>query len=169
MANKPVQPFAGATSIDVTPMAGILVNVPPAVMPRLRHEQEGIGGVIAELEHSVPTFGDEVGISDDVYTRFVTYTNNLQQIRAARLVVDELAQALADSEVKYEDDREAVIGQIADMVKSAARRRDISLTVPFAKTIAYNAQIAVRAAKTRRKNAQAAEAEEAAEPATARQ
>jgi hypothetical protein len=171
MANKPVQPYAGPTAVDVTPMGSILVDVPQGVMPRLRRQQAGIDEVITEVDESVPAFATQVGLSQDIHVRFQACNNNLQQIRAARAVVDRLAEALEDSEAKYEDDRETIIGQIVDSVKSAARRIDISLLGPFEKTIAYNSQIAVRAAKTRRKNAAAAEAEAETEPqpATARQ
>lgn len=167
MASEPVQPYVGPMAADISSMQSILVDVAPGGMRRFRRQQEGIAGVIAELSASASVLAGPVGLSPEVYARFQTLNDNLDQIRAAREIVDKMAEVLAESEAKYENDREAVIGKIADAVKSAARRTDRSLLAPFAQTVAYNAQVAVRAAKTRRKNAEQGEDETQAEPAPA--
>jgi hypothetical protein len=104
-------------------------------------------------------------ISLDVYAHFVACTENLEKLRAARIVVDKLAEILEESEAFYEHEREADISIIADAVRSAARRKDDSIRAPFAKTLKYNSQVAEKAVKTRRKNAQAAAQAQPGEPA----
>lgn len=159
MASDIVQPYIGTTVVDLTPLGSILVDIIPGGMRYLRREQEGIDGVIGELSTSAPLLVGPVQLSPEVYTQFQTLNTNLGHIRAARVLIDKLAEVLVESEAKYEHDREAVIGKIADAVKSAARRTDRSLLGPFEKTLAYNNQVAMRAVKTRRKNAELAQAE----------
>jgi hypothetical protein len=93
--------------------------------------------------------------------RFQQFNTKLARVRAARLLVDKAAEVLAETEAVLEDQREAEIGVVVDSVKSAGRRKDASLLAPFEKTIRYNAQVGVRAAKTRKKNAQQSAGDEA--------
>lgn len=122
----------------------------------LRSEQEGINDVIEELKQSVPALGSKGAISPDVYAHFVACTGNLDKIRAARVIVDKLAEILDESEAYYEHEREGDISMIADAVRSAARRKDDSIRASFERTLKYNSQAAEKALKTRRKNAEAA-------------
>jgi len=157
MANKPAQRYGGPLAVDVTPLDGILFDLEPGGMQRLRREKDGIDGVIAELADSIPKFGALAGVSPDIYASFVSENDNLAKIREARAKVAKLAEVLAESEVLHEHNRENNISIIADAVKSTAHRKDNSILAPFEKTLAYNSQTADKAAKTRRKNQAAGE------------
>lgn len=165
MANESVQPYTGPFAVDLQPLSSILVDLKPGAMRFLRSEQEGIGEVVEELKQNVPVLGAKAAISPDVYAHLVTCTSNLEKIRAVRALVDKLAEILEESEALYEHEREADISIIADAVRSAARRKDDSIRASFERTLKYNSQIAEKAVKTRRKNAQAAA--QNAEPAKA--
>ncbi|HSN96736.1 MAG TPA: hypothetical protein VLS89_00515 [Candidatus Nanopelagicales bacterium] len=153
---KTFQSYTGPLTIDLTNLGPALVDIAPGGRRGLRKTQQGIDGVLFELSKSIPSRGEEVGIAPKLYQRMLECNEHLDKIRMAREIVDKLAEVLRESDAKYQDEREAIIGQVADAVKSAARRKDSSLLAPFEATVAYNAQVGVRAAKTRRKKAEEA-------------
>jgi hypothetical protein len=154
--------FTGQTIIDVSSMSAYLHDVAAGGMRVLKREQEGFSDVTSELAESFATYAGQVGVAQAVYDRFLLNTSRIQQLRAAREIVDKLAEVLEESEAKLEDEREADIGIIVSAVRKAAQLKDASLLAPFEKTIRYHGQVGLRAMKTRRKNA-AAEAEAQAE------
>jgi hypothetical protein len=154
MVNKSIQPYIGPLNPDLLPIASILVDLTPDQNRSMRSEQEGIDQVIEELKQNVVSVLGKATIPTDVYAHFSACTDNLTKIREARLVIDKLAEVLKESEAYYEHEREADISMIAAAVRSAARLKDSSIRALFEKTLKYNGQIAEKAAKTRRKNAQ---------------
>jgi hypothetical protein len=165
MANESVQPYTGPLTVDLQPMSAILIDLPPGQMRSFRSEQEGVGQVVEELKQNVPALGAKATIPVDVYTHFSACTENLTKIRAARTLIDKLAEILEESEAYYEHEREADISVMAAAVRSVARLKDDSIRASFEKTLKYNSQIASKAWKTRRKNAQSgADTEGAAQP-----
>lgn len=151
MSKEFVQPYSGPSTIDLTGLAALLVDLAPGAMRGMRREQPGMDGVAAELAVSVPALGAKAAISPDVYANFKDTHGLLQQIRAARALVVKAAEVLEESEVYYEDQREGDISLIVAAVRTAARHKDASIQASFEKTLAYNAQIALKAAKTRQK------------------
>ena len=147
--------FTGTLVADVTTLGGKLFDLPPGELPKLQREKEGMGGVVDELLTAAPT----LPVVADPYAKFTAHTALLAQIRAARVVVDKIAEVLAESEAKYEHERENALGMIVDAVKSAAKRSGgAALKAAFEKTLAYVAQTGVKAAATRKKNAAAKKA-----------
>lgn len=149
------QVFTGAHVADASPLGGKLYDLPPGETQGLQREKEGMSDVVVELETAAPT----LPVIAEPYTQFVALTALIGQIRAARVVVDKLAEVLAESEAKYEHERENAVGMIVDAVKSAAKRNGgEALKAIFEKTLAYAAQVGVKAAITRQKNAAAKKA-----------
>ena len=136
-------------------------------MRGLRREQPGLDNVIAELQAGVPVLGAKAAISADVYSNFEKTHALILKIRAARVLVDKAAEVLAESEAYYEDQRESDITLMVTAVRTSARVKDESILASFEKTLAYNAQSAMKAVKTRQKNAKAEAAEAAAVKAAA--
>jgi hypothetical protein len=147
-------------AVDVTPLAGVLVDLPRG-RRGLRREQRGIDAVLTELADGAEALASVLEFEPSLYGQVVEYTDRLAQLRAARSIVARLAEALEETEIQCEHDREAALGRIADRVKSVARLQDRSILATFEKTVAYNAQVGVRAVKTRRQKA--AKAEQAAQ------
>ncbi|HZF52915.1 MAG TPA: hypothetical protein VE093_29865 [Polyangiaceae bacterium] len=163
MAKDPPQTYTGPLTIDLTPLEGRLVNLPPGGTQRLRRERDGIEGVIAELNAVVPKHGGAVGITTEIYHQFTECNEDLAKIRAARGVVQKLAEVLRESEAHKEHVREGLLSILAKAVKSAAQHMDASLVAHFEKTLKYNAQLAYKAARTRRRNAKVDEPRESDE------
>lgn len=155
MANESIQPYTGPQTIDLTPVASALVDLAPGGMRGLRREQPGIENVILELQSSMPTLGEKAAISPTLYANFEQTHDMVLKIRAARQIVDKVAEVLAESEAYYEDLREGDISVMASSVRAAARHKDESIIASFEKMLAYNGQAALKAAKTRKKNADA--------------
>lgn len=163
MTNRLVQSYNGPLLINLEPHAGVIVDAAEGATQGCRQEQPGFEGVSDELIKALPLYGAKIGLASEVLERFQLLNAQITAIRASRHDVDKAAEVLAETEIILEDQREAEIGVIVDAVRSAARRKDPSLLAPFEQTLRYNAQIGVRAAKTRKKNAkQAAEAAAAA-------
>jgi hypothetical protein len=165
MLKESVQAYTGPTTIDLKEIALLLVDLAPGAMRGLRSEQPGVEDVMAELEKSIPAIGAKAGVSLEVHAHLVDTRETILKIRAARRLIDKVAEVLEESEAYHEDQQETDISMIASSARVAARRRDESILAAFEKTLAYNAQIAKKASKTRKKNK--AEAEAAAEDETA--
>jgi hypothetical protein len=167
MTNRLVQSYGGPFIINLQQHTGVLVDAADGDTQGCRQQQPGFEGVSEELLQALPLHGATIGLSNEVLARFQLLNERITAIRASRHDVDKAAEVLAETEILLEDQREAEIGVIVDAVRSAARRKDPSLLAPFEQTLRYNAQIGVRAAKTRKKNAQQAAAAAAAAEAEA--
>jgi hypothetical protein len=152
MANLLVQPYSGPHSIDLSPLDGILKDVNAGGTRGLRREKPGIEKVENEIKANVPLFTEILSPIGDMPGRFDAVTQKLAKIRAARVIVDKLAEVLAESEAYYEDERENEVSVLVNVARDAARRKDPNILTAFEETFGYYSQIASRAVKTRRKN-----------------
>lgn len=154
MSSVPSEPYNGTLTVDLSHLRGILVDVTRGALRGLRREQPGMESVIEELSIEVKARGDSAGITKDVYARFVRATDNLAKIRAVRSTIDKLSEVLKESEAMYEHERENAVSQMADAIRSTAKREsNPGIIAPFEKLLRYNSQLADKAAKARRKNA----------------
>ncbi|EYF07102.1 hypothetical protein [Chondromyces apiculatus] len=160
---KAAQPYVGPVTLDITSIGPRLKDLPPGALRGMRRAQPGLAEVLVELATNMSSLGAAAGIGPELQNELEQCNQTLEDIQAVKAVVDKWTEVLDESLAFYEHEREGTIGQIADAVKSSARRKDESLLAPFAKTVAYNAQVGLRAVKTRRRNAEAAaEAEDQA-------
>lgn len=159
MSNVPGEPYSGPLAFDLSYMRGLLFDIVISNTARLRREQPGVETVVQELDNSVAVHGAPAGVSGDVYARFLRFNDNLAKIRAVLGPLEKLLEVLKESEAKYEHERENTISQMADAVRSTAKREsNPGILAPFEKLLRYNSQVAAKAAKTRRKNTAEAEA-----------
>lgn len=154
MSEIPHERYSGTFSVDLEHLRGTLYDIARGALRGLRREQPGMEDVIRELATQVAHYGDEAGISRSAYARFLQATDKLAKIRAVRGTVDKLAEVLKESEAVYENERENAISQMADAVRSTAKRENNpGILAPFERLLRYNAQLAEKALKARRKNA----------------
>jgi hypothetical protein len=152
--------YTGPAKVDATPVATLLIDLPPGAKKGLRTSGPGIDGVIAELAASVPTAGAAAGISTVLYQAFVTGTTNIEQLTAIWQVSSKLTEVVGETLAVLQDTREQQLSQLADAIQSTAKRtKNAGVTAPFQQTLAYKAQIAQKGVKTR-------EAKKAAKAAT---
>lgn len=166
MANSIVQPFTGDLVLDLKHLDGVVVDLIPGAMRGLRREKDGIQKVIGEIQKAIPAHAVTLGVVGDTHDRVNTLTEQIEKIRQARVLIDKMAEVLEESEAYLEDEREGQIGLIVNAARQAARHKDPAVLAAFEETARYHGQIAARAHKTRRKNAEpAGAAPEAAPPA----
>ena len=158
MSNVTGVPYAGPLDISLQDVKDHLIDLPKNATQRLRTEQDGMDAVIIELAKSVPIHGDDAGIPPKVYQEFVEDTAIIETFSTREEDLEKALEAVRESKAKKVHNRENKISQMVDAVKSTAHRTgNQGILGPFEKTIQYNSQIAEKAAKTRRKNAEAQE------------
>jgi len=164
--NDVIAPYMGPSIIDVTSVRPKLVDLANGTLTGAQREKPGFSEVFDELSKAVPQYGETLGIHPGIWQKIVDKTTTLDEIRALKKDVLKLAEVLEESEIHYEDAREADISRIGGFVEVTAQHGDPSVKAAFHKTRAYRAQYAKKAAETRRKNKARAETdtETSAEP-----
>ncbi|MRG95807.1 hypothetical protein [Polyangium spumosum] len=146
-------PYTGPMDATLTDVQDDLVDLAAGASKGFRGVQPGIEGVCDELAGSVAVFGEAAGISPKLYERFVGETKSIDALVKKEAILEKMLEATRESRRLKTHQRENTIAQMVDITKSTAQRTgDKALLAPFEKTIRYNAQTALRAAKTRRKN-----------------
>ncbi|MDI1449324.1 hypothetical protein [Polyangium sp. 6x1] len=156
VAHVPASLFTGKLLIDATAAKDILFDLAPGAGRMLKHAQEGLKDVLAELPSALPKHAATLGISVDIVTRIATSTANLELLEELLGDARKLVEVLEESIAYHEDQREAEFSQLAETIKRTAARKDPSVEAAFEKLLKYVAQVGVKAAATRRKNEEAA-------------
>lgn len=148
-------PYAGPLTVSLDDCKDNLVDLPPNTMAHMRKVKPGIDAVCNELQISIPAHGEAACIVPAVHQRFVDETNLITKLRQHEVELEKALEVVRETRAKEEHERENTVSLIVDIVKSTAQRTgDGNILAPFQKTIEYNGQTAVKAAQTRRKNAQ---------------
>lgn len=148
--------YLGPYTFDINDVKDALVDLPPGGMKGARGQQDGLDEVLKELATAVPGHGEAADVPATVYQRIIDKTALLEKLRAHETALEKALEVCKETRVKTENDREDDIGVIAKAVTDAVRRtKDSGVAAPFELTLKYNAQIAEKAAQTRRKNAEA--------------
>jgi len=153
-------PYAGPLEFSLADVKEILIDLPDNT-PRLRTEMGGLPRVLDELATSVPAHGEAAGVPAKLHEGIVNDTADIEALDKHEEELEKALEVVKESRAKKVHDRENKISMLVDSVKSTAHRTgDNAILAPFERTIQYNSQIAEKAAKTRRKNAEAAAAAE---------
>jgi hypothetical protein len=163
------QPYTGPIIIDLSDVKPELIDLAQGAMSRLRQEQEGIKGVLTELQQNVPAHGDEAGIAPAVYQRIVDATASIERLSVHEIELEKALEVVRETKAKKMHDRENDIGAIARTVKqTASDQSKPEIAAPFQHTTTYASQVAEKALHTRKKNeAEKKAAEGSAPPAAA--
>jgi len=163
--------YTGSHELSLAMLAGRLVDLGQGSLRGLRVDLEGFETVIQELKQSVPHYGKDAGVPQDVYEHFVECNDTIAQIDKVLPLAKKLVEVLIETRALLVDARQNDISLIVDVVRGRARRLGKpEILAAFEKTIRYSGQLAIKAMKTRRRNAHAeadAELEAAAEAQTA--
>lgn len=149
--------YTSPDSIDLIKVKGKLRNIKTDDKQGYRREKPGLDAVIEELPNAMAQYAEPAAIHMGVYQGFLAKTETIRNIRSLRPVVAALNEALEDSELFYEEAREADIVRIAkDVLDAVGEFPDI--LAAFEKTMKYRSQYAEKAVATRRKNEEEAAA-----------
>lgn len=167
--SDPKNPLPGELSIDASDLAPFIVDLPPGGMRGLRPEQDNLNEVRKEIVANQPKYGDTAGITNSVFTQFQTVDQQIEQIDKFLQPAEKLVEVLIESRARLVDQRERLV---AGMAESAERQAKTSgndeLLARYATTREYRSQTAMKAAKTRKKNEEAAKQGEEAKPEQAK-
>lgn len=158
-----VIPRSGDLHIDARPLESFLRDLPEGATLGLRREQEGMADVVQEITANQDKWGAKAGVTPDEVAGIVTKTTQIAQIRAYRPAVAKLLEMLDETEAELDDQRDTLIRSVAGSVDVKALLVGEELFAKYEKTRAYRSAVGHKAAKTRKKNAEAeAEAKKAA-------
>lgn len=147
--------YTGPTKLDFSNVKADLVDLPPGGMKGARAEKEGQADVAKELAEAMADHGEAVGITAPMYQRYLDQSALLAKLRAHEAALSKALEVCTETRTMVENNREETIGAMARAVQDTAHRaRDEGLASPFEKLLRYNAQVADKAAQTRRKNAE---------------
>jgi hypothetical protein len=154
-------------SIDLNPLQTALVDLPPRATIGMRHEQEGLDAVIAEIVGNQKAYGDRAGITTTDFTRFTTLNTQFDQIEAQLPSVSKAVEVLTESLVYVDNRRHQLASQFASSAESHARAAGTpTLVTAYERTIAYRGVSAAKGAKTRKENEEKKAADGAAPAGT---
>lgn len=166
MSNTMGAPYAGPLDISLQDVKDHLIDLPKNATQRLRAEKDDFADVVTELAKSIPIHGEDAGIPKKVYQTFLDNTAVIDKLSISESELEKALEVVRETKAKKVHERENSISQMVDAVKSTAQRTDNKgILGPFETTVRYNAQIAEKAAQTRRKNAEAKETTEGNPPA----
>ena len=152
----PAIPAIGDLVIDASGMASFLVDLEEGATQGMRREQEGMADVVQEVSAHQKVWGPKAGVTADEADELVTATAQIAQIRAYRPAVAKLLEMLDETESKLDNRRDTLIRVIAESVDAKAKTVGPDLFAKYEKTRTYRSAVGNKAAKTRKKNADAA-------------
>lgn len=162
-----VKLYAGSHTLDFQHLDGVLVDLPDRGTRGLRREKTDWDKVDQELMTRLPLHAAALRIASDFGAQLASMNERIEQVRAFKVAVNKLAEVAMETEVYLEDEREGMVSLVVEAVRKAAKRTDPTLMTAFERTVGYHGQTGKLAAKTRRKNEEAAAQEAAAEEAAA--
>jgi hypothetical protein len=149
---EPVNP--GSLAIDCTPMAPAVLDL-PRKRRGLIAEQPDVGDVIKEILGNQADWGDLAGITKADFDRFLELNDWIACIDAVLPAVERLAQMLRISRAMHVDERQRRIYGFAESAETRAKSGKLeTLLSKYGKTCAYRSAAGLKAAKTRKKNAE---------------
>lgn len=149
--------YPGPYVIDLTPVQAHLVDLAPNATQGARGEQPNIEGVLEELATAIPQYANDLEVHPDIYPRIVAATNAIPALTTHVKQLEKALEVARESLARLVNNREEDISDIgARAADKGTRGKKSELLGHFERTIKYRSQIAEKAAKTRRKNAEGA-------------
>jgi hypothetical protein len=140
--------------VDCRALAGQIVDLAPGELQGRRATQEGYADVVLEIKSNQAAWGAQVGITSDDVQFLSDNDERIARIDEHLSKARKLVEVLEETRAKLDDARHRRISTVAAMVDARVKTRaDSSLLAVYEKTRAYRSAIAMKGAKTRRKNA----------------
>lgn len=147
-----------ALVIDCRHMAPFLVDLAPGERQGMRVTQDGYQEAVGEIVTNQPIMGSAAGIADDDVKAIQITDERIAAIDARLATARKLVEVLEETRATLDDERHRRVFEIAGLVDVRSKaRRDTRLHAAYQKTRAYRSASALKAVRTRRKNAESAE------------
>ncbi len=146
--------YTGPLSTDLGDVKDVLVDLPPGELQGVRNQQPGITGVLAELAHALPQYGDAAEVHGAFHSRIAKASVDIDKLEQHELVLKKQLEVVQETKAQLINNREYDIGAVAAKVaESATRQKKPELMAVFEKTLHYRSQVGLKAFATRKKNA----------------
>jgi hypothetical protein len=143
-------------AIDCTPMAPYIAELRKGRRRGLCVEQEGVEGVINEIMTNQALYGESAGITKADFVQFTEVNEQIEDVDVSLPAARELVKRLENTRAVLVDKRQRMISGFAESVESRAKvNKNEVLLAKYEKARTYRSATAVKAAKTRKKNAAA--------------
>ncbi len=147
--------YTGSITVDLANVKDTLVDLPPGALQGVRREQPGMAGVLAELAHALPHYGNEAEVHGAFHARIMQASIDIRKLEEHEVLLKKLLEVVQESKAQLMNNREYDISAVAaKVVESATRQKKPELMAHFEKTLHYRSQAALKAQATRKKNAQ---------------
>jgi hypothetical protein len=157
-----MNPTVGDLHINASALASVLIDLPPGAMVGHLSEQAKLNDVLEEIAANQDVWGDKAGVTAGDFTALQDAGTQLAQVRTFLPAARKLVELLEETESSIVDRRERKIRAIAGSVDGRVKEGGgDDLLAKYQKTREYRSAIGVKAAKTRKKNAEADAAENA--------
>jgi hypothetical protein len=158
MPVDPKKPNPGDFVVDASEVSGFVKDYAPGEVGKQR-EKPGIDLVVAEVQAFLARPAEEraeAGLDEADMVKALAQTDKINQIKKFLPAVLKLAEMLEETKNDLEDQREGCISDVAASVDRRAKRKGTEgLVAQFEETRKYRSSVAVKAAKTRKRNAAA--------------
>lgn len=152
MANDPKQPIIGELSIDATDLT-FLVDLEPGARVHLRPSQPGIAEAIAEIKANQMVSDGARVVPESTFQELLTVEARIKQIDAKLPAVKKLAEMMGETRALLDDKQQRLVSAVARMAEAHATAfGDNSMLARYEKTRTYRSAVALKAARTRRRN-----------------
>lgn len=161
MSHHPKVP-EGSLVVDIRALAGIVVDLPHGALQGMRTEQKGYEDVVTEILSNQRALGEKSGVQQSHIDRLLELNRQIEQIDQYLPAVKKLYELVTETRASVDDERQRLVRAIAELVEAHVKAiRDSALLAKYEKTRNYRSAAGFKAAKTRRSNVAAAEAQEA--------
>ncbi|MFT3767012.1 MAG: hypothetical protein QM820_16060 [Minicystis sp.] len=155
MAGDPKNPEIGEIHIDASVCAPFIVDLPPGGLSGLRVAHDGVDVVVAEIAAHQAAWGDKAGVTAGDFDQIMTSHDRVKLIDRFLPAMRKAVEVMEETRAKEVDARERGISSVAASVDVRARAPGNEvLLAKYEETRGYRSEIALRGAKTRKRNAQ---------------
>jgi len=152
MAKDPKNPVPGDLAIDCTPIADLIVDLPPGAMTGMRKERAGLDALLTEIAANQKLFGVRAGIVDEEVKALDKLTEQLQHTRKYKEPLRKLLELVTETEAALDNVRHQRISSIATSIEQRAKiPGNEDLMSLYRATREYRSAVGKKAAKTRSK------------------
>lgn len=152
MAKDPKNPVSGDLAIDCTPLADLIIDLPPGAMTGMRREREGLDALLAEVAANQKADGARAGILDTDAQVLAKLTEKVLLVRKYKEPLRKLLELVVETEAALDHERHQHISNIAASVEQRAKMPgNEDLRSLYRATRAYRSAVGKKAAKTRSK------------------
>ena len=153
MAKDPKNPVPGDLAIDCSPIADLIIDLPPGAMVGMRREHEGLDALLTEVSANQKSSGARAGILDADAQALAKLTEKILLVRKYKEPLRKLLELVTETEASLDHERHQHISNIASSVEQRAKMPgNEDLRSLYRSTREYRSAISKKAAKTRSKS-----------------